>query len=304
MKRRLGAGLASIGLVLAISMGVAPAGAADTTSLTVGSLTKTGGLIAVSGSLALGTDALSAVTVGTDGAGDATPPNAGLDIGNLTVTPNLTSKTLKFSLELKDGSAAGGVAPASGVGVPVVVNGEDHTWWLGGGNAGSNLGKTGKWTGLCTNEDATGARGGWDCTRALTGAMDGTHVEWTLAFSKVTPTITPGSTIDLSGAGAASVPESFLWPVGAAGDTLGVDSASTYFQYLVPGGIQIAVRPAGVTPTEDDFVGTGTFTASSGAYNGTITAPTASGTYTVTVRSCFGTGENPTCVTGSQNITV
>jgi hypothetical protein len=112
--------------------------AAGPTTISVGGAAVSGANIAVTGTLTLGTDALSAFTVGTDGSGDARLSGAGLDLGNLTVTPNLTGKNLKFSLALNDGSSTGGTAPAAGVGVPVVVDGEDHTWWLAAGNAGSN----------------------------------------------------------------------------------------------------------------------------------------------------------------------
>jgi hypothetical protein len=78
----------------------------------------------------------------------------------------------------------------------------------------------------------------------------------------------------------------------------------TYIQYVVPGGISVAVTPAGVTPAEKDFKGTGTFNGATGAFTGSVAAPTAAGSYTVTVRSCFGDVETLTCVSGTAPLTI
>src|SRR5439155_27187785 len=107
--------------------------------------------------------------------------------------------------------------------------------WLGGGNAGSNGTHTGKWTGLCNN-----LAGGWNCTTSLPGAIDGTHAQWTLSYTKVPPGISPGSAVDITGGVYAGVPGSFFWP--SEGVTYGLvtaDTVDTTDTYVVPGGIQI-----------------------------------------------------------------
>jgi hypothetical protein len=308
MRRRTASlALAAIAAALLITptAGATPADPTTPTSIGVSSATVGSTTIAVTGTLTLGSDALSAFTVGTDAAGDASPANAGLDLGNLTVTPNPTAKNLKFSIALNDASAIGGTAPASGLGVPVVVDGEDHTWWLGGGNAGSNEGKTGPWTGLCTNENAAGTRGGWDCTRSLTGAMNGTHVEWTLGYTKVTPAISPGSTIDFSGAGAAPIPVSFLWPAALVlGGVSPADTIDSTIQYVVPGGTQLGIAPVGTPESSVDYTAAGVLNATAGTFTGSLAKPAAPGAYTVFVTSCYGSTDEPTCVTATRDITV
>ena len=67
-----------------------------------------------------------------------------------------------------------------------IINGDDETYWLGAGNAGTNGVHSGPWTGLCNNVQTS-----WDCSTGLPGKTDTTHIEWTLGFSKVPPGITP-----------------------------------------------------------------------------------------------------------------
>ena len=74
--------------------------------------------------------------------------------------------------------------------------------------------------------------------------------------------------------------------------------------YLVPGGVGIAITPAGITPGPGDFTGSAAYNASAGTFSGTVAAPTTAGSYTVTVSSCFGSDAAPTCVTASAPLTV
>ena len=87
-------------------------------------------------------------------------------------------------------------------------------------------------------------------------------------------------------------------------DTGSPDVEDTNGLYVVPGGVKLAITPAGIAPGPNDFKASAAFNATAGTFSGTIAAPTTSGSYTVTAISCFGDSSAPTCFTASAPLTV
>lgn len=307
-------------LSLALAMTVAalvPLGArAQTADETVVTLEATvGSVIAVGGNVAYGTDATGNVTLGTDAAGDALAPAVGLDITSLSVRTDVAARRLVWTLGIGDGlpDPVGGPPPAAtAYMVPITVDGENWWRWLGAGTAGSSTGQAGKWTGLCHNETAGGAQGGWTCPGPLTGGgafpYSGTiseaGVTWTQPFNQMKPAIQFGSRIE-QGTILCGGPCSFPFPPGfALGGLASYDKLDFWDGYKVPGEVELGITAAGVPPTASTFTTDATFNNSTGAITGSLPTPATPGDYTVHARTCFGLADSPTCVTGSTDIIV
>ena len=274
-----------------------PAGAEESTSVSVDTATIQNGSILLSGTLTAGDDLFGPVTVVTDPSGDASAPGGGVDLGDATIATDLAGRKLVFSLGLNDGVAAGGT-PFVGYSWPFSVDGTDTTQWLGAGGPGTNFPpKTNGWAALCTVAD------GWICSTTIAGGPDAEAVRWTLPFFRSDPQIAPGTTIDIGGSYGA-VPASFVWPsaIITAG-LVNADSAGYPEPYVVPGEIRLGIAPAGTAEPLVDYTGTANLNPGTGAFTGALPAP-AAGTYTLYAKTCGGLQSAPVCAVGTADITV
>lgn len=305
--------LALVALVaVAVPLGAGPA-LADGTSVTVSGASVGASSISVTGSMAYGTDATTALVLGTDAAGDASPPAPGMDLASISVRPDIAAKKLIWTLGINGGlpDPIGGPAPvAMGYMVPLMADDEDWWRWLGAATAASGNAQTAKWTGLCHNEVA-GAQGAWSCpggvftntgTYSLTGSIAATAVTWTQGFTQMKPAMAYGSIVASSAIHCAG-PCSLAFPVGLVGALAPVDTMSMD-SYKIPGEVTLAVAPAGITPSDGDFSTEGTFNGTTGAFTGSVAKPATAGAYTVWAKTCFGKSDDATCVLGSKDVTV
>jgi hypothetical protein len=290
----------ALAMVAALGGTVAPAGAADpATAITLASITRGTTDVTISGSIALGTDATGPITVSEDGAGDASPAGAGLDLGNTTFSITTGSSNPKLIVETKllDGNAtAGGNIPFTGFSFPFVVDGDaSPNLWLGGGSQGTNITpRTDRWVTLCNTAN------GWSCPGTLGGGITTTAVRWELPFNSATPKIKPGMLIEPGGANGG-VPSSFAWPSAAIlAATSPADRAASMTPYIVPGSVQVAIAAPGTPESKLNFSPAST-SVSTGSFIGSVAAPAAPGTYTVHARSCWGNADVPTCVTTTRD---
>lgn len=304
----------SLGALVAVAVPFGAGSAlADGTSVTVSGGSVGSSSISVTGSMAFGSDATSAVVLGTDAAGDATPALPGMDLASISVRPDIAGKKLIWTLGTSNGlpDPVGGPGPAAmGYMVPIMADDEDWWRWLGAATTASGNAQAAEWTGLCHNEVA-GAQGAWSCpgavftstgTYTLTGSIATTGVSWTQGFTQMKPTLQYGSVVASSSIHCAG-PCSIAFPPGLVGaltpiDTMSMDS------YKVPGEVLLALAPTGVTPSSDAFSTKGTFNGTTGAFTGSVAKPAAPGAYTVWAKTCFGKADEPTCVLGSKDITV
>jgi hypothetical protein len=289
-----------------------PAVAADT-AVTVAAPTVGATTIAVSGSIAFGTDATDELVLGTDASGDSPVP--GMDLTAISVRPNIASRQLIWKLSTANGlpDPAGGPAPAgTAYMVPIMVDGDERWRWLGAGTVGTAFGNTDKWTGLCHNEVSEGTAGGWSCpgtlaganTYSYTGSITQAGVTWTQPFAQMKPVIKFGSTVEPSSILCAR-PCTFLFPPGfALGGVHQVDALDGMEGYKVPGEVKLAIAPLGAEPAASAFASNATFSHTTSAFSGTVPRPATAGEYTVWARTCFGKAEALTCVLGSSNVTV
>ena len=293
-----------------LALGTTPAAAADT-AVTVSTATVSGSSISVAGNVAYGADATGALTLSTDPAGDTQVP--GMDLGNLTVRTDVAARRLIWTLELKNGlqDPVGGPPPAlTGFIVPVMVDDQDFWRWLGAGTAGTALGQTGKWTGLCSNETASGTQGGWGCPGVLAGAgtysysgsITASGISWTQPFSQMKPQIQYGSVVTPSSIHGGA-PISMAWPPGLLGAAAPIDTGGFASPYKVPGEVKVAVTAAGSLPSPDAFATKATFNGTTGNFTASVPAG-GTGARTVWVQTCYGNNDTPTCVTGSKDVTV
>jgi hypothetical protein len=289
-------------MIVALVPLAGPTTAAETTTVTVASTTVGASTISVAGSIDFGTDATGDLVLGEDAAGDAVADGVGLDLGKISVRPDIAGKKLIWTLTINDGAAAiGGSPPMTGYMVPINANGEDFWRWLAAGTEGSNFGQQARWTGLCQNELADGSQGGWSCPTMITGSVTPTAVSWTQRFTEMKPAIAYGSLIE-QGSILCGRPCSFAWPVGLVGSVAPADTIAFMKSYKVPGEVHLAIAPAGVVPSS--FPTKATFSGTAKSFNGTVPRPATPGAYAVWAQTCFGDGETPTCVLGSQDITV
>jgi hypothetical protein len=297
--------IAIVGMFVAALPAASPISAADTTTVTVNPADVGATSIGVTGLINFGDDATATRVVGTDAAGDAVVKGAGLDLGNLTVRPDIAAKRLIWTLAITDGLAApfDGSAPASGISVPLMVNGDDKWRWLAAGTPGSNNGKTTNWTGVCHNESADGTEGGWNCPTTTTGSFTAAGVTWTQRFQDMKPPITYGAVLEPSTI-YCGLPCSFSWPAGAVTALTPYDVLDIMDSYKVPGQVELAIAPTGTTPKDTAFTNPATFNGTTKVFSGAVPRPAAPGAYTVWARTCFGDGWEPTCVLGSTSVTI
>ena len=297
--------IAIVGMFVAALPAASPISAADTTTVTVNPVDIGSTSIGVTGLIDYGDDATAARVVGTDAAGDATVKGAGLDLGNLTVRPDLAARRLHWTLAITDAMAApiDGTVPAAGIAVPLMVNGDEKWRWLAAGTPGSNNGKTTNWTGLCHNETATGTSGGWNCPSTMTGTFTATGVTWSQRFQDMKPVITYGAVVEPSTI-YCGLPCSFGWPAGGVTAAAPFDVLATMDPYKIPGQVELAIAPTGTAPKATSFTNPATFNGTTKMFAGSVPRPATAGAYTVWARTCFGDGYEPTCVLGSTNFTV
>ena len=289
----------SLAAVLSVVAFQGTASSADVSSIQVNGVTV-GTSVTVSGVLSLGTDATGTTKVGSDGAGDASAPRLGFDVGDVFVTPDLTGKKLTLKINVNDGlPGIDGIGPAAGYVWPVAFNGIDNSAWLAAGTFVSGwLPKAGKWFELCST-----ANGSYTCGNEVPGNMTASEVSWTIPFKNGAGpawNATYGSTLDV-GAATPGAPGVIPWAVVSGGSTF--DTVGEISSYKIPGQVEVAIAPAGTEESKASYSSSGVFTPSTGAF--TVAAPRpAPGSYTVFVRSCFGLAESLTCAKTSQPLTV
>jgi hypothetical protein len=294
-------GLILLGIVVGTMPLAGPTTAAETTSVAVSGATVGTSTIAVTGAIDFGTDVTGDLLLGEDPSGDATVKGAGLDIGSISVRPDIAGKKLIWTLTVTDGAAAiGGAPPMTGYMVPI-MNGQDKWRWLAAGTEGSNFGQSAKWTGVCQNELADGTQGGWSCPTMISGSVTPTAITWTQRFTEMSPAIAYGSMIESSSI-LCGAPCTFAWPVGAVGAASPVDTMGSMNAYKVPGEVTLAIAPTGANPGA--FTTKATFNGTSKTFAGSVPKPANPGNYTVWAQTCFGDGYEPTCVVGSRDITI
>lgn len=280
MRARWTAGLAVLVAAAAGMPAGANQGALTVTSVTVGSSTLT-----VRGALALPAEAFAPVTVSTDGAGDARVD--GTDLRDTTA--KVTGWPTAPAVELTTALTAGGTPPLHGFAVPIDLA-DGRNLWLGAGTPGSNSGRTANWTGLCVITT------GYSCATPLEGAVAATGVTWKLPIGS---TAKSGSTI-AAGSAYGSVPTSFAWPVAyVTAATAPHDSATALSGYVVPGGVEaVALPTSDGEPVE--WPSTAAVKPTTGAYTVTVDKPAGPAPHTLWVRSCWGSGDAPTCLVTSR----
>ena len=267
---------------------------AEVSTLSIDAVTV-GSSVTVSGTLALGTDATGATKLGTDGAGDVSPPGVGFDLGDAFVTPDLAAKRLTLALNVNDGMPViDGIGPAAGYVWPIAFNSGDSNAWLAAGTYVSGwLPKTEKWFELCTTTS-----GSYTCGTAVPGTMSASKVTWTIPFN-ILGSASYGSTFD-PGSAAPGTPGVIPWAVFSGGstfDTVGVAS------YQIPGRVEVGIAPAGTAESSVQYSSSAAFNPATSSF--TMAAPTpAAGSYTVFARSCFGNLDELTCVKSSQPLTI
>jgi len=301
MRRRALPVALATALLAVFSAGTLSVEAQTASTITVSNATANGGIISVSGTVALGPDVLGPTEVWSDPSGDAVVAGIGLDMTKGTIATNLATNRLVFAVSTSDGLPApvDGPPPAAGFQWPVSVNGEDLTRWLGAGTAGSGN-RTAEWTGLCHNQTSTG---GWDCAQSVTGSVTGTGVTWSVSFGQIPNGVTHGSTID-SGAILCGIPCSIAWPPGLIGALSPIDTGGFPGTYVVPGKIQLGIAPAGTPAGSVTFTNTGTLVGSSSTFTGEVSRPSLPGAYTVYVKTCGGLQDALTCAVGTKDITL
>jgi len=293
---------ASFAAALMLGLVAVPA-SADATSIDVGTSNVVGGVVQVTGTITFGSDLTGPVEVWSDAAGDAVVNGVGLDIAKGTISTNIAQSRLVFGLDLADGLPAPADGPppaASGFQWPVTVNGEDRTRWLGAGTTGSGN-RFADWTGVCHNETSMG---GWDCALAVPGTITQAGVTWTVSFSQIAPGVTRGSTIDGGGI-LCGIPCSIAWPPGLVGSLAPIDTGGFPDTYVVPGKVEVGIAPLGTPPGAVNYNGTGNLTTpSTGAFNGSVSAPATPGDYSLFVKTCGGLQSSLTCAVGTADVTI
>lgn len=292
MTRRLVPIVATV-LVLGTAL---PAGAAETTSVQFTSAVANGGTIAVDGTVAFGDDALGPVLLAEDPAGDAAAGGAGQDLAGISVSTDLAGRKVTYHVGVHDMLPTGMPAPFYGYTAPIMVDGDDSGGlFLGAGNSGSGWNGAPQpttWWALCASPENT-----YSCPTALTGTMDTEGLTIDLPFARAG--IEPGSTIEPGAGIACGGVCSTAWAV-VLFNNLGDDVF--YSGYRVPGGVEVAVVPAG-TPVGNSWQGAGTVDAQ-GAWSATVAAPAQPGDYDVAARACWGSIDELLCAQATTTITL
>lgn len=286
----------SVGAGVLALVGTIPAGAADTTSVTVASATAAGASIQVAGTLTLGADALAPVTLVDDPQGDSTVSGAGLDFGKVTVTTDLAGSKLTYTINTFDmPPVVNQTAPFYGYISPIMVDGNDAPrYFLAAGNIGANFPPAiGRFWALCTNA------AGYACGTVLTGTMGSNVITLNLPFAKAA--IKRGSTVEVGAGLACPGLCSTIWAVLLFNNT-GGDSGA-FIGFKVPGEVRLGIGPAD-TPVGNIATDTPATVKADGTWTGSIGAPGAPGEYQVVARSCWGSTEEPVCATGTAAVTI
>lgn len=284
-------------LAATLTLAVTPGASADDAPTTVGiaSALRSGATISVEGTLALGPEASASVTIADDPAADALTPGLGQDVTKVTVTPNLASKRLTYTMTVPDQiSPEAPMAPGTGFVAPFTVDGENANLYLATGFAGSSFPPAaGKWWALCNVTN-----GSYACPVALTGTMGNDSITLQLPFTRAA--IQPGSIIEAgSGANACIGLCSLPWAVVMQ---YSWNDSAEVSGFYVPGGVRLGIATA-TTPTES-VVTEDVAEVAEDVWSGTLAAPTKAGAYKIVARSCSGLAETPTCATATIPFTV
>lgn len=294
--RTLRAAVTAIALMLA----ALPASAGDTTTLAITNAAVDGATITVGGLLTLGADATTPFTISTDPQGDARIPAGGLDLGDSTIHADFSGSSPRLVVQQK---IFGGLADDSPSGLgfswPIRIDaGGSEPQWLGAGSSNTNFPPSdGWWTGLCTN-----GADGWLCDSAVPGTVTEDAVTWSVPFNTISAR--PGLVVSGSTAHGGR-PNAFIWPsVLVTAGPASIDTALAPSEYVIPGLVEAGLAPAGAPVGAVTWAAEGPFAHRTGTYQLKVPTPAQAGAYDLWVRSCFGDGYEPTCVTSRQPLTL
>ena len=321
-----------VALLAAIAFGItSPVGADEApTTIEIGSLVLEDGRISVAGVASYGAEALSPATISADPA-EGSPGQPGLDIGDLTFTPDPVAGKLIVDLEILDGDPEGGLPPFSGYAVPLMTDGNwEEFRWLFAGTTGTSyeLGtpSSAPWGGFCKRvqheyRPALGLRptGKWLCGSELVKA-DADGIRWALNVAPgaiVEGAVSPAQTLGVPPCDGQACSLRIVAPVMGGWPTtqppwwghggLGVDFGPLMEAYQLPGEVKLGISPPGAEPSQVSFATQATLLSDGASFEGSIVAPSSPGSYTVWARTCYGLnpfGASKTCVYGQVNIDV
>ena len=285
---------------LAVVFAALPAGAGDTTTVTITNAAVDATTITVDGLLTLGADATTPLTVSTDPQGDARVPAGGLDLGDSTIHADFSGTTPRLVVQQKVFGGMGEDSP-SGLGFswPIRIDaGGSEPQWLGAGSSNTNFPPSGGWwTGVCTN-----GADGWLCDSAVPGTVTKEAITWAVPFNIMQAR--SGRVVSASPAHGGR-PNAFVWPsVLVTAGSGSVDTARAPAEYLIPGLVEAGLAPAGAPVGGVTWSGEAPFSHRTGTFQLKVPTPAQPGTYDLWVRSCFGDGYEPTCVLTTQPLTL
>jgi len=277
--------------------GAIPATAAETTAVAVTGSSVSGGIVALTGTLAFGDDATGPILVGEDPEGDAAVSGVGVDFGDVTISTNPVSRRLTYAIEVYDMlPGLGQSGPAYGYTLPIAVDGDDTAVrFLAAGNAGANFPPAaGPWRALCT-----APAGSYSCPTPLAGTMDAGGITIQLPYSSAG--IQPGSVVEPGSAvGCGGGICTTVW-AGVLFNNTGGDNGFLV-GYKVPGEVKVGIAPAG-TPPDQVAASTVATVNADGTWTASLAAP-GPGQHIVVARSCWGNVESLRCASGSATVTV
>ncbi len=278
--------------------GLAPAAAAETTSVEITGAFRVGNHVLADGMLALGSDATGPVQIADDPQGDAAPPGVGLDYGKVTVTPDLGAQQLTYSIATFDMLPVPGMpgAPAFGYTIPIAVDADaSRGFFLAAGNAGAHWPPSATtFFSLCES-----VSGSYSCPRLLQGSWANNRITLTVPFSAIA--VKPGSVVEPSGGLACPGVCNTVW-AGLLFNNNGGDSGPAD-AFNVAGGVRLGIGTAS-TPDASVSATVPATVGADGGWSGALPAPTKAGEYKLVAKSCWGTVDAPTCATASMPFTV
>jgi hypothetical protein len=240
----------------------------DSVSATAGSST-----VNVSGSA---TFVNTPTQVAEDGAGDGLVPGVGFDVTTGTISRNVGSNNLVFSLNADMNATIGG-APGVLYGWAISVDGNDTGLYMTASRAGGTGCTNGCWS---LNRD--GGNNQSSRVATLTGTLGNGVVSWNVSLATIGAST--GSTISNGGAGLTGT------ITGADGVGFCCTIIDSFFadDYTVPGasvrlGIATAGTPEGSVPLGSPV----TVNAGTGAFSGSVPLPAQSGSYIVVAQACY-----------------
>lgn len=287
--------------ILALAMAAlsaSPAGAAETTAVSIDSATSGGGSIVLAGTLAYGDDATGPITVGEDPEGDAAVSGGGLDFGRVDLRTNPSARTLTWDIQVYDmPPAVEQSAPFFGYTLPISVDSTDTGAFLAAGNAGASFPPSaGPFYQLCSAPE-----GSYSCPTNLSGSMGADGITITLPYFRAG--IQPGSDVSPgAAAGCGGGICSTLW----AGVLFNATGGDTGFlsTFRVPGEVKVGIAPAGTPPGSVTMQAT-TTAETDGSWTAAVAAPASPGDYVLVARSCWGAVDTGlTCAEGTSTITI